>query len=54
MITEKIKSHPLIELECREVTDIPEGNVIIAAGPLASDTLAEKIKELCGGSLSFF
>lgn len=54
MITEKIKSHPLIELECREVTDIPEGNVIIAAGPLASDALAEKIKELCGGSLSFF
>lgn len=54
MITEKIKSHPLIELECREVTDISEGNVIIAAGPLASDALAEKIKELCGGSLSFF
>ena len=54
MITEKIKSHPLIELECREVTDIPEGNVIIAAGPLASDALAEKVKELCGGSLSFF
>ena len=54
MITEKIKSHPLIELECREVTEIPESNVIIAAGPLASDALAEKIKELCGGSLSFF
>ena len=54
MITEKIKSHPLIELECREVTEIPEGNVIIAAGPLASDSLADKIKELCGGSLSFF
>ena len=45
MITEKIKSHPLIELECREVTEIPEGNVIIAAGPLASDSLADKIKE---------
>ncbi len=54
MITEKIKSHPLIELECREVTEIPEGNAIIAVGPLASDALAEKIKELCGGSLSFF
>lgn len=54
MITEKIKAHPLIELECREVTEIPEGNVIIAAGPLASDALADKIKELCGGSLSFF
>lgn len=53
-VTEKIKSHPLITVECREVTEIPDGNVIIAAGPLASDALAEKIKELCGGSLSFF
>ncbi len=54
MVTEKIKSHPLITLECREVTEIPEGNVIVAAGPLASDALAEDIKALCGGSLSFF
>lgn len=54
MVTEKIKSHPLIKIECREVTEIPEGNVIVAAGPLASDALAEDIKNLCGGSLSFF
>ena len=54
MITEKIKSHPLITLECREITEIPDGNVIIAAGPLASDALADSIKKLCGGSLSFF
>lgn len=54
LVTEKIKSHPLIRVECREVTEIPEGNVIVAAGPLASDALAENIKALCGGSLSFF
>ena len=54
LVTEKIKSHPLIKIETCEVTDIPEGNVIIAAGPLASEPLAQKIKELCGGSLSFF
>lgn len=54
MVTEKIKSHPLIKIECREVTEIPDGNVIVAAGPLASDALAEDIKKLCGGSLSFF
>lgn len=54
MITEKINAHPLITVECHEITEIPQGNVIIAAGPLASDALAEKIKELCGGSLSFF
>ncbi|MBP9989159.1 MAG: methylenetetrahydrofolate--tRNA-(uracil(54)-C(5))-methyltransferase (FADH(2)-oxidizing) TrmFO [Ruminococcus sp.] len=54
MITEKIKSHPLITVECKEITEIPQGNVIVAAGPLASDKLAENIRELCGGSLSFF
>ena len=54
MVTEKIKFHPLIKIECREVTEIPEGNVIVAAGPLASDALAQDIKKLCGGSLSFF
>ena len=53
LITEKIKNHPNITIECREVEDIPEGNVIIAAGPLASEPLAEKIKDLCGGNLSF-
>ncbi|MCQ2471201.1 MAG: methylenetetrahydrofolate--tRNA-(uracil(54)-C(5))-methyltransferase (FADH(2)-oxidizing) TrmFO [Clostridia bacterium] len=54
LVTEKIKAHPLISIETREVEDIPEGNVIIAAGPLASEPLAEKIKALCGGNLSFF
>ncbi len=54
MITEKIKAHPLIEVICEEITEIPEGNVIVAAGPLASDALAEDIRKLCGGSLSFF
>ena len=54
LVTEKIKSHPLIRLECREVEEIPDGNVIVAAGPLASDKLADDIKKLCGGSLSFF
>ena len=53
LVTEKIRSHPLIKIETCEVTDIPEGNVIIAAGPLASEPLSQKIKELCGGSLSF-
>ena len=41
---------------CRteEVTEIPEGNVIIAAGPLASEKLSESITSLCNGNLSFF
>ena len=54
LVTQKITADSNIELIRQEVTDIPEGNVIIAAGPLASDALSEKIRALCGGSLSFF
>ncbi len=54
LVTEKILSRKEITLIREEVTEIPEGNVIIAAGPLASEALSEKIRELCGGNLSFF
>lgn len=55
MATQKIRSHPNIEIVTGEVTDIPnEGITVIASGPLTSDTLAEKIVSLCGGALSFF
>ena len=55
MATEKIRSHPNIEIITGEVTDIPEdGITVIASGPLTSDALAEKITALCGGALSFF
>ena len=55
MATEKIRSHPNIEIITGEVTDIPEDGVcVIASGPLTSDALAEKISALCGGGLSFF
>jgi len=45
-VTKKIKSHPLITVIEENVSDIPEGNVIIATGPLTSDNLAGKIMEL--------
>lgn len=54
-ITKRILANPLIEVEHREVTEIPDNDtVIIAAGPLASDSLASSIKDLCGEGLSFF
>lgn len=53
-VTENIKNNPHICIIRQEVTEIPEGPVIIAAGPLASEPLSEKIRELCGGNLSFF
>ena len=55
MVTEKIKSNPLIKVVSEEVTEIPkEGITVIATGPLTSDTLAEQIVSLCGDSLSFY
>ncbi len=54
LITEKIEAHENIEIIHTEVCEIPEGNVIIAAGPLASDSLSENIAKLCGEGLHFF
>ena len=53
-VTEKITSHPLIEVIGGEVTDLPEGTVIIATGPLTSGAMADVIRELCGDGLSFY
>lgn len=44
-VTKKIQDNPNITLIRQEITEIPEGNVIIASGPLTSDAFAEKIKE---------
>ena len=54
LITERIENHPKINVIHEEVTKIPEGNVIIAAGPLASDDLSDDIASLCGDGLHFF
>ncbi len=45
-VTEKIRSHPNITLESREVTEIPDGRVIIATGPLTDGELADSIQKL--------
>ncbi len=49
LVTEKIKNHPNITVVEEEVTSIdPECYTIVAAGPLASDAIADEIKELTG------
>ncbi len=50
MVTEHIKNHPNISLVEEEITEIPDGEVIIASGPLTSDALAEKIAAKCPDS----
>ena len=55
LVGERIEANPLIEVVREEVTEIPEGRCVIAAGPLCSDALASRIGELVGASsLSFF
>lgn len=49
MITERLRAFPNVTIREQEVTEIPEGDVIIASGPLSSDAIAEKIAELTGG-----
>ena len=56
MVTEEIRNHPNITVVDGEVTEIPEGEVIVASGPLTSDALAEKLVALFGESttLNFY
>ena len=49
-ITEKLKSLQNVEVVSAEATEIPEGEVVIATGPLSSDAIAEKIAALCPDS----
>ncbi len=54
-ITEKIESHPNIEVIREEVKRIPEDEiVIVASGPLTSEELSEHIKELVGYDTLYF
>lgn len=54
-VENKIRNHENINfVENSEITEIPEGNVIIATGPLTSDGLSEKIEKISSGRLSFF
>ena len=54
-VTEKIRNHPNITVVCDEITDIPDGRVIIATGPLTDGAMADKIAALTGGEgLHFF
>ncbi|MFC6590862.1 methylenetetrahydrofolate--tRNA-(uracil(54)-C(5))-methyltransferase (FADH(2)-oxidizing) TrmFO [Deinococcus lacus] len=54
-VTEKVRSHPLIEVVEGEVEAMPEGICVIASGPLTSDALAADLMRLTGSErLSFY
>ena len=48
MVTEKIRSCPGITVIPAEVTELPEGEVLVASGPLTSDALARRLGALLG------
>ena len=56
MVTEKIRNHPNITVIDEEVTEVPEGPVIIATGPLTSDAMSDAIGKYFGETdyLHFF
>lgn len=54
-VTKAIEENPLIEVVHEEVTQIPEGPAVIAAGPLCSEALAQSVLDKVGGeALSFY
>ena len=54
-VTERVESHPSINVVREEMARVPEGAVaIIAAGPLCSDALAADIMRLTGDSQLYF
>src|SRR5687767_10961018 len=55
-VTEAVGSHPLIEIVRGEVSRIPEtaGPLIIATGPLTSDSLSADVAALVGGKHLYF
>jgi len=55
LVTEKIRNHPNIHVVSQEMTEVPEGPVIIATGPLTSDCLSQAIGQYFGTEyLHFF
>lgn len=46
-ITEKLAACDNIEIISREAAELPEGELVVATGPLTSDALAEKLETLC-------
>ena len=47
-ITERLSACDNIEIVSEEVSELPEGEVVVASGPLSSDAIAGTIRTLCG------
>ena len=54
LVTSAIQNHPRIELRREETTEIPEGEVVIATGPLTSEAMSARLQELLGSEYLYF
>jgi methylenetetrahydrofolate--tRNA-(uracil-5-)-methyltransferase len=54
VLTQRVESHPFIELSRAEADSLPEGPVILATGPLTSPAMNPVLEALVGRRLSFF
>ncbi|MBI5952183.1 MAG: methylenetetrahydrofolate--tRNA-(uracil(54)-C(5))-methyltransferase (FADH(2)-oxidizing) TrmFO [Chloroflexi bacterium] len=53
-VTEKIQGHPNIEIVREEAAEIPQTPVVVASGPLTSESLSQSIAKLSGEEHLFF
>jgi len=53
-VTEKVKNHPNVTVYHEEITEIPEGPTVIATGPLTSEALSSKLRDLTGEEYLYF
>ena len=55
LVTRKLREHPSITVISQEITQVPEGPVIVATGPLTSDAMSDAIGAYFGADqLHFF
>jgi methylenetetrahydrofolate--tRNA-(uracil-5-)-methyltransferase len=54
LVTERIESHPNIEIVREEIREIPQGLCVVASGPLSSPALSLSIASLSGEEHLFF
>lgn len=45
-VTATLEAAPEVTLERHELTELPDGDVVVATGPLTSPTLAERLQEI--------
>ena len=54
LITERIETHPLIQIVRDEVTQVPDSISIIATGPLTSEALTTEVMKITGSDQLYF